>query len=146
MCSFYFCSKIVKSLKNNSYDKNVQLSVYVKQTQYDKHLGFILRKIRDQGKIFKVKPGKILQKLKLYILAHVLIFSDKCGRNLIWMKRDDTRAIKIMNEDHIWSLFGNDVKKDVLKHGEKYSFLPVVVVTKNFCTFQTSTEIWARAN
>ena len=46
-------------------------------------------------------------------------FSDNfSGRNLIWMKRGDSRAIKIKTEDQIWSLFGNDVKKEVLKHGK----------------------------
>ena len=50
-------------------------------------------------------------------------FSDNfSGRNLVWMKRGDSRAIKIKTEDQIWSLFGDDVKKEVLKHGKIYKF------------------------
>ena len=74
-------------------------------------------------------------------------FSDNfSGRNLVWMKRGDSRAIKIKTEDQIWSLFGDDVKKEVLKHGKNYSFLSIVFVTKILVHFQTSSKILARAN
>ena len=50
-------------------------------------------------------------------------FSDNfSGRNLVWMKRGDSRAIKIKTEDQIWSLFGDDVRKEVLKHGKNHKF------------------------
>ena len=74
-------------------------------------------------------------------------FSDNfSGRNLVWMKRGDSRAIKIKTEDQIWSLFGDDVKKEVLKHGKNYSFLSIVFVTKILVHFQTSSKILARAS
>ena len=74
-------------------------------------------------------------------------FSDNfSGRNLVWMKRGDSRAIKIKTEDQIWSLFGDDVKKEVLKHGKNYSFSPLVFVTKTLVHFQTSSKIWGKAS
>ena len=105
----------------------MQLSIDIKQTQYDRHLGFILRKIRDQGKIFKTKPGKICtpkaQAKYSCLCTYSFSFSDNfSGRNLVWMKRGDSRAIKIKTEDQIWSLFGDDVKKEVLKHGKNHKF------------------------